>query len=310
MSTDDPIKALEELNSNYIRLLQYESPEYLLGRKLYHFKENFPFHTFKWIKNYLHSRRVQKESEKLSKYISPDDFQYANPSPVNDKKGVVYSCITNGYDKPKEPILKSRSLDYILYTDMTHDNDSVWEYKNIKEVKNEEGSNYANRYYKFNPFTLFHDYDYSIYIDGNVQVVSDITGLYTIAHESPIGIAMHRHFARNCAYKDAKWCEVNNRGKLSAIKEQMSKYKEEGFPEEYGLCEATIIVVDLHNETAKKVMDAWWKEFCRAGSGRDQLAFPYVLWKMGYNIQDVGYLGNDEYRNPKFIIGAHKGKLI
>ena len=35
---------------------------------------------------------------------------------------------------------------------------------------------------------------------------------------------------------------------------------------------------------------------------------PYILWKEGYHIEDIGCLGNDEYRNPKFRINAHRGK--
>lgn len=312
MSTNNPIQALEELNANYIKLLRYESPEYVFGRRIKHFKESFPLHTIQWIRKFLESRRRERLNDEISHYVSPDEFFYACPSSIEDKHGVVYSCITNGYDAPKEPILKSNALDYILYTDLVQDKEekTVWTYRDITEVTNNSGSNFANRYYKFNPFHLFPDYDYSIYIDGNVQVVSDVTGLYTIAHESPLGIAMHRHFSKDCAYKDARWCELYNRGNLPAIKQQVSQYRAEGFPEEYGLCEATIIVVDLHNETAKEIMAAWWNEFCRAGGGRDQIAFPYVLWKMGYKIKDVGCLGNDEYHNPKFIIGAHAGNLI
>lgn len=310
MATKDPLKALEELNAKHIELLKYEAPEYVLGRRIGHFKENFPFHIFQWIRNYLQGKKTQQLSDELCHYVQPADFFYACPKPVTSRKGVVYSCITNGYDVPKAPILVNETLDYILYTDAEERFDSVWKYKKIKEIENTPGSNFANRYYKFNPFSLFPDYDYSIYVDGNVQVVSDVTGLYSIANESPLGIAMHKHFSKSCAYKDAKWCELNKRGKLTAIKEQVRRYRKEGFPEEYGLCEATIIVVDLHSPVAKKIMNVWWQEFCRTESGRDQISFPYVLWKMGYKISDVGCLGNDEYHNPKFIINAHTGKLI
>ena len=38
---------------------------------------------------------------------------------------------------------------------------------------------------------------------------------------------------------------------------------------------------------------------------RDQLIFPYILWKMNYKIDDVGSLGNNEYRDPKFKFIKH-----
>ena len=76
-------------------------------------------------------------------------------------------------------------------------------------------------------------------------------------------------------------------------------------PAHYGLLEATIIVVDLKNEIAIKLMNEWWDEFNYWKSGRDQLAFTYVLWKNGFTLNDVGILGNNKFINPKFRIGSH-----
>ena len=121
---------------------------------------------------------------------------------------------------------------------------------------------------------------------------------------------MHRHAHRNCIYQEAKWCEYNGRGNLQNIQQQLQRYTEEGMPHDFGMMEATIIVTDLNNGTAKKLFDQWWTEFCHSGSGRDQLCFPYILWKNQYTVDDVGCLGNDEYHNPKFRINAHRGTLF
>ena len=305
------VEAIERVNAEYISLKEYESPEYILGRRILHLKKCFPFRIHRWILDFYNSQKQKKNSAGVSSYVKKEDFFYASPQEICDKKGVVYSCITGGYDKPYEPVYVSENLQYVLFTDDTKEiQDSVWKQIKIKDDLLCTGSNFANRYYKFHPFEQFGaDYDFSIYIDGNVQTVSDISALYTVAQKSKIGIAMHRHASRSCAYKDAKWCEYNKRGNLKFILNQMEKYRSEGFPENFGLCEATIIVVDMHNEKAKEILNLWWSEFCSSESRRDQLSFPYVLWKNGYKIDDVGCLGNDEYHNPKFRINAHKGKL-
>ena len=164
---------------------------------------------------------------------------------------------------------------------------------------------------KFHPYSLFeNDYDYAIYIDGNVQLISDITGLYRIAKESPLGIALHLHSERDCVYNEAIWCKINRRGNIKKIEEALSKMKSEGFPEHFGLFEATIIVVDLHNQVGKHIMELWWKEFIKSECGRDQILFPYILWKNNYDIHSIGVLGNNEYFNPKFRIFSHKGKVF
>lgn len=311
MDQDELIRALEKVNSEYIDIKNTETPEYVLGRRIKHFKESFPLHTLQWVRNYKESKRRRELSEAVSSHVSSEDFYYAHPEPALDKKGVVYTCITGGYDDPYEPIYKSDYLDYVLFTDKNEGKKSCWRYElidnNIEDLK----GNKANRYYKFHPFEIFsQQYDYSIYIDGNVQTVSDITSLYRVAKESPLGIAMHRHATRNCLYKDELWCEYNGRGNIERLRTQVQQYKNDGFPENFGLCEGTIIVTDLKNEKAPEIYQNWWNEFCRSESGRDQISFPYVLWKMGYHIQDIGDLGNDEYRNPKFRISAHTGKTI
>lgn len=312
MDSKDYIEALEKVNFEYIKLREYEPKELILGRRLFHLKENFP-NLFTWVFNYYRGQIIKKKSDSITNVVPEEKIFYANPPIIECGRGAVYTCITNGYDFPIEPIYKSKNLDYFLYTDMNRcgGNNSYWICKEIADnIVHNKGS-MINRYYKFHPFELFeNNYDYSIYIDGNVQTVSNIDCLYSVAKDSPIGIAMHYHAGRICAYKDAEWCIYNKRGIENKIREQMKFYMDQGFPRDFGLCEGTIIVVDLSSNVAKKIMKLWWEELCRSGSRRDQLSFPYVLWKNGFSITDVGCLGNDEYHNPKFRINAHKGKLV
>lgn len=304
------MKALEQVNAEYLALKAEETPEYILGRRILNFKKNFPFHLLPWLRQHFKNEDIKKKNESVTVRVKEEDLFYASPFDAEGTKGVVYTCITGGYDVPHEPVYKSDKVDYVLYTDKPClDKKSIWQCHGLGTVPADPKGNGINRYYKFHPFELFENqYDYSIYIDGSVQTVSDIAPLYMIAKASRLGIAMHRHAARCCVYKEALWCKYNKRGDQKALEKQVTEYREEGFPEKYGLCEATIIVVDLHNQTAKRLLDMWWDEFCRSGSGRDQLSFPYILWKEGYHIEDIGCLGNDEYRNPKFRINAHKGK--
>ena len=311
MSTYNIYRALEDLNYNYLREMRPMRKEYVMAHRLMNLKKNFPLHMVPWVRRYMKSRKANRMSAHLCNPVAPEDFMYVSPEPVRNMKGVVYGCITNGYDLPKDPVLVDENLSYVMFTDAPWTGDgTIWETRAIDHIEVMPGSSFANRYYKFHPFELFSDFDYSIYVDGNVRIVSDVTGLYRIAHESPIGIAMHTHAEKNCAYKDALWCEYHNRGVVPAIKAQAEKYRNEGFPEEFGLCEATIIVVDLHSDIARDVMDVWWTEFCRAGGMRDQIAFPYVIWRLGLKMSDVGCLGNDEYHNPKFMITSHETDVL
>ena len=52
------------------------------------------------------------------------------------------------------------------------------------------------------PDVLFEDYNYSIYIDGNIKVIGDLTAYINLI--SKAGIAVHRHGKRDCVYEEAK----------------------------------------------------------------------------------------------------------
>ena len=116
---------------------------------------------------------------------------------------------------------------------------------------------------------------------------------------------MHRHGARDCVYDEAMVCLLYRRGSAKKIKEQMAKYCSEGFPKNYGLNEANVIVADLKNNRSSNLLNEWWNELLCAGSLRDQLAWPYVLWKNKLSVDDVGCLGVDVYTNAKFQINKH-----
>ena len=97
----------------------------------------------------------------------------------------------------------SSNLDYIVFSDRIKNSgkDCVWRYQLLpSQDVCDEWIYYANRFCKMLRFELFPGYDYAGYIDGNVEIVSDVTALYKIAHESKLGIAMHSHNLRQCIY--------------------------------------------------------------------------------------------------------------
>ena len=238
-----------------------------------------------------------------------NEFNINNNAFLNKKKPkiAIYTCITGNYDKVCDPMLKCDNIDYYLFTDCNV-NSKEWNVKTIDEKSKKKYDNLVlNRYYKFHPFEFIdkEKYDYSIYIDGNINVVSDLTTL-TLAVNNKTGLALHNHCNRNDLYDEAKACCLFKKGNSKKIKKQIDRYQKEHFPNKFGLFECNVIVCDLNNSNAKKIFDLWWDEFNLSDSNRDQIAFPYVLWKLGYSKNDVGCLGYNVYMNPKFRIENHK----
>lgn len=294
--TNDP---LEILNKEYLELIQ--SKDLATGELVNGLMYGIRHGNLRIVRGFLQKISAQRKIKKLSKknVVHRNAYVYSKTDgSISTDDCVVYTCVTGGYDKNiQEPYTKKQ--DFIYYTEAGSQLKSEnWIIKPIEEL-NLTG-NQINRFYKFHPAKYVGSYRYSMYIDGNVKIISDITPFFYAAKESKWGIAMHAHSERNCVYKEAKACLFYKRGNADAIANQMEFYRKEGLPDEFGLCMAAVIVVDNQNPHSKLILDAWWDEFMRSKSGRDQLAFPYVIWKLGYKIEDFTLLGENIYLNPKF----------
>ena len=78
------------------------------------------------------------------------------------------------------------------------------------------------------------------------------------------------------------------------MKKQVERYKIEGYPENLGLSECTVIL-RRHTNQIKEFNEAWWEEI-KNGSRRDQLSFDYVARKMNLKVNYfAGHLRAENY---------------
>ena len=221
----------------------------------------------------------------------------------------VYTCILGKYDILKEPLFKNSNCDFYAITDFTLDNDSTWlkikHSKYLRHIENNDDNTYINRWFKMHPHILFPDYDYSLYIDGSVRVVSDIMPLVLKMIKENTFLGMHRHYARRCLKSEAKAIiKFKKNVNIDLLKTQISEYRRMGYVDDNPLLEATIILRKHNDKKCIKIMNDWWDEFLKY-IPRDQMSLPYVLWKNGVSIDDITLLGRNEYMNPRFIIMNH-----
>ena len=292
---------------NLLNLVELNNEDKIVyhGRKIYKLfnflsmiKKTITDRDLSYIKSYIRGFRLKRYEKK---------FPLINVKfkPVLDKKIAIYTCIIGDYDKVNEPIYFNDNVDYILFTDKKIKS-KFWKVKKIPykilELKN---SILINRYIKLHPNEFLKGYDYSIYIDGNVKTVTDISGFTRCVHKKT-GLAMFKHHSRECIYVEEKACLLQNKGNKEKIKIQINNYKEEGFPSHFGLLEGTIVVTDLKNKKSRELLIKWWNEFLKSESMRDQISLPYVLWKNNYSIDDIGFLGNNIRKCPKLQFTSHK----
>ena len=298
------VKALDESNIECADLLQ--SREYLLGKRLVEFLSSNRRFDVKKICEILKrktSRGRLKEHRLADETGKNPRYDLTNMQELSKKKYAVYTCITGNYDLIKEPIVKFPNMDFFVYSDNEIKSEN-WVWRKIPDQLRQLGNTMINRYVKFHPKELFPDYDYAIYVDGNVKIVADIRRL-TECTESTSGIAMFNHCLRDCLYEEAKSCILYGKGNKKEIGEQVEKYKKQNFPAHFGLKEATVIFSDLNNNNAANFFENWWKELYYSKSLRDQIALPYSIWSAGFDISSIGCLGTNVYHSNFFRVYPH-----
>ena len=244
---------------------------------------------------------IGKKQNCHTKYELKEYKQFAK------KRIVVYTCVWGKYDTLLEPFFVNPNIDYIIFTDQEIPKDSVWKKGTIPndlDVNKMSGVD-VNRYFKMLPHRFFKEYDCSIYVDGNIRVVTDMMPIVTDLGDSPIGI--HRYQV-DCIYNMKDAIIAGKRAKRALVKKQLSNYKKLGFPKKFGAFECNVLVRNHNDNVCQSIMEEWWDEFNKTESKRDQLSLPYVLWKMGFTSETIFSLGQEVRMNPRFIISdKHEG---
>lgn len=191
----------------------------------------------------------------------------------------VYSSICGNFDKPRQ--------DIPVFTDNAADRFKM-------PVMNA-------KIYKILAHTYFSS-QFTIYVDGNIflnvpasKLISELLG--------NADMALFKHPYRNCIYQEHEPAKQRVLPHLKALMdEQVLRYRQEGMPENFGLGECGMLI-RRNNAITAEFNDRWWAEICRY-TNRDQMSFPYVLWKMEGRIK-VNFIPGNVRRHPYFKYVNH-----
>ena len=190
-------------------------------------------------------------------------------------KGVVYTCITGGYDILQRP-KRVENFDYICFTDREIEPVRPWQIRLIKYEPR------IDREIKIKFHEYLPGYDYSIWVDGSIMIVAGLLRFTSSFLKSKKDMMLARHPHRDCIYQEAIACKEGAKDDPDIIDAMMDKYRGIGYPENNGLY-ANGVLIRKHNQSVIKLMDIWWDEFI-SGSKRDQLSLPVALWRHPVNI--------------------------
>lgn len=212
-------------------------------------------------------------------------------------KIVIYSANIGGYDDFKTPINYDKNVRYILFTDNKYFKSDIWEVCHLDFLKEPLDNRKIARYLKTNPHLVLPDHDISIWIDHCFTPIfndsKDLLKKFSFTENK--NIMIYKHSFRTCLYDEAKEVLRQKLDSPEIVNNQISRYREEGFPSNLGLFE-TGVIVRRNNNRVNEFNNLWWNEI-KNGSGRDQLSNMYASWKLSLDIDRIPY-GNSCYKNP------------
>jgi len=199
----------------------------------------------------------------------------------------VYTTIIGSYDHLKHPMyfetIRSQA-DFFCFTDQSVSSDVF----TIVPLKSQWGSPTRNsRHPKINTHLYLANYKYSIYLDANLLLVAQDLHRLIDEHLSSADIARFPHHRRNCLYDEAIACIAQNLDREDVIRNQVTRYKQDGFPRHFGLG-ANSLIIRRHTRAVEQFNSVWWSEYSQ-GSQRDQLSFEYARWKLDLNVSEIPY---------------------
>lgn len=214
-----------------------------------------------------------------------------------NKKIAIYTCITGNYDELKSPSNIDSRFDYFCFSDNRNNVMEPWIFKaiDLPELSNKD----KQRYIKIHSHKLFPDYDFTIYIDGKVDLIGDMYEFFLSLGEQSNDLAAFSHPERNCVYSEGAACSYYAHDWIWNIATQIRQYSEKSFPMNYGLMD-TCVLVRKNTLDIEKLMEAWWIGYY-GGIKRDQLSISFIAWQMNMPLTYLGLIDSRYFQVTKHL---------
>lgn len=220
------------------------------------------------------------------------------------KKVALITSIYGGKDNLRN-IPKEDGIDYFFFSNEKQDA-KPWEFRFFPSGSSRYHftARMDAKRFKVLPFIFLPEYEYFIWCDGNhIPQEGKLNKLVQELDESGREIAVFRHCERSCVYDEANVCALFGADFKEILQKTVDFLAWSGYPRNNGLYEMPCFIFK-NTDNMKNLMLLWW-EMINAFSSRDQITFPYCLWKLKIEphiLEGQVNKGTNEY----FIdLGAH-----
>lgn len=216
---------------------------------------------------------------------------------MSANKKVIYTVITNHYDRLFPPLVEQEGWDMVCFSDDAQLVAEGWQVRplpplpELESVKDDPVR--AARLVKILPHRFLQEYEYSLYIDGN-RVLADsadrfvqggneellcLQGLFVDPYAAADRLLQHEEEAEEdeLALSQRKALSAAEK---KALKDAAGRWKKGKLPEYCG-CPGTALLGRRHNEKAVAALMETWAGEVLQGLVFDELALPYACHTHG-----------------------------
>ncbi|MCX2978857.1 DUF616 domain-containing protein [Halieaceae bacterium IMCC11814] len=228
-------------------------------------------------------------------------------SAMTSDQVVVYTAVTAGYDVVLRPAKQTIPMRFVLFTDRG-ECVSGWESMPLRESFPCSVS--INRYHKFMAHQIFPEFEYSIYVDGNIGLIGDLATLFEEFVASGAAIGLFLHQGRRDVEEEVSAClDLGRFDELDSqvYQAQLQHMFDQGMPRNQVLTANGVIFRWHRHPELAAAMEEWWHQF-QQYTKRDQLSLPYILW----NTEIPAMYWDASFRRPSpfFRRYPHRGSRL
>lgn len=201
-----------------------------------------------------------------------------------------------------------QGIDFLCFTDNPNRTSPLWTFVPVQPAgldKVREARRVKHLAHEF-----LAGYDASLYIDNTIRLLQDPADIFAqyLPPEAEAHLACVPHPWRACAYDEAETIIAINYDDEHRIIEQMTHYARQGFPRGAGLIASGFLLRRHHHPDVRRLGQQWFYHVLRYAQ-RDQLAFNFVAWQMGfqYATVDVNLMDNPVFHWQHDIPRLPKG---
>ena len=194
---------------------------------------------------------------------------------------VIYTCITGQYDNACAHVYVDDTWEYVMFTDNQYLLGlGQYLHWNIRPLVYKKNTNVKNaRWHKINAHKLFPTYDYSLWVDGNIVIMTaDFFTRINRFIDNNIHLCIPTHPVRQCIYDEAAVIKDLHIDNACTVNHEMFVLRCWRYPRNNGLNETCIMLRQHNAPPVRRMQKIWWR-MVRDYSKRDQLAYNWAAWR-------------------------------